>query len=89
MALRVALVDDHRLIREGLKSFLTGRGIEIVGEGSVMLDCTEAARLADCIAVRPHQCQVAGAIASAALASASSMVSPAEMQPGRSGKLTP
>jgi DNA-binding NarL/FixJ family response regulator len=31
--LRVVLVDDHRLIREGLKSFLTGRGVEVVGEG--------------------------------------------------------
>jgi DNA-binding NarL/FixJ family response regulator len=31
--LRVVLVDDHRLIREGLKSFLTGRGVEVIGEG--------------------------------------------------------
>jgi DNA-binding NarL/FixJ family response regulator len=27
-------VDDHRLVREGLKGFLTMRGVEIVGEGS-------------------------------------------------------
>jgi DNA-binding NarL/FixJ family response regulator len=31
--MRVVLVDDHRLIREGLKSYLTARGVEVVGEG--------------------------------------------------------
>lgn len=34
MALRVVLVDDHRLMREGLKSFLSQRGVDVVGEGS-------------------------------------------------------
>ncbi|MCC6180100.1 MAG: response regulator transcription factor [Chloroflexi bacterium] len=34
MATRVVLVDDHRLMREGVKSFLRGRGVEVVGEGS-------------------------------------------------------
>jgi DNA-binding NarL/FixJ family response regulator len=34
MALRIVLVDDHRLVREGLKGFLALRGVEIVGEGS-------------------------------------------------------
>lgn len=48
MPLRVALVDDHRLIREGLKSFLRLRGVEIVGEGGTGLD---AVRLAE--EVRP------------------------------------
>lgn len=44
MALRVALVDDHRLMREGLKGFLTSRGIEIVGEGGTGLDGVRLAR---------------------------------------------
>ncbi|MFN8632671.1 MAG: response regulator transcription factor [Chloroflexota bacterium] len=43
MALRVALVDDHRLVREGLKTYLAGRGVEIVGEGS---DGSDGVRLA-------------------------------------------
>jgi DNA-binding NarL/FixJ family response regulator len=42
--LRVALVDDHRLIREGLKSFLTGRGVEVVGEGGNGRDAVRLAR---------------------------------------------
>jgi DNA-binding NarL/FixJ family response regulator len=42
--LRVVLVDDHRLIREGLKSFLGGRGIEIIGEGSTGRDGVRLAR---------------------------------------------
>jgi DNA-binding NarL/FixJ family response regulator len=41
--LRVVLIDDHRLIREGLKSYLSGRGVEIVGEGG---DGRDAVRLA-------------------------------------------
>jgi DNA-binding NarL/FixJ family response regulator len=48
VALRVALVDDHRLMREGLKGFLSLRGVEIVGEGGTGLD---AVRLAE--EVRP------------------------------------
>jgi DNA-binding NarL/FixJ family response regulator len=44
MALRVVLVDDHRLIREGLKSYLSGQGVEIIGEGSNGLDGVRLAR---------------------------------------------
>jgi DNA-binding NarL/FixJ family response regulator len=42
--LRVVLVDDHRLIREGLKSYLTGRGVEVVGEGGNGRDGVRLAR---------------------------------------------
>lgn len=42
--LRVALVDDHRLIREGLKSYLMGHGVEIVGEGGTGRDGLRLAR---------------------------------------------
>jgi DNA-binding NarL/FixJ family response regulator len=38
------LVDDHRLIREGIKSFLTGRGVEVVGEGGDGRDGVRLAR---------------------------------------------
>lgn len=34
MALRVLIVDDHALFREGLKALLTARGIEVIGEAS-------------------------------------------------------
>lgn len=34
MALRVVLADDHPLMREGLKLFLRGRDIEVVGEAA-------------------------------------------------------
>jgi len=44
MALRVVLVDDHRLIREGLKTYLTGKGVEVIGEGSTGLDGVRLAR---------------------------------------------
>ena len=44
MPLRVVLVDDHRLIREGLKSYLTGRGVEVVGEGGDGRDGVRLAR---------------------------------------------
>src|SRR5687768_1230965 len=33
-AIRVVLVDDHTLFRQGLRQSLQGQGIEIVGEGS-------------------------------------------------------
>jgi DNA-binding NarL/FixJ family response regulator len=42
--LRVVLVDDHRLIREGLKSYLVGRGVEVVGEGDNGRDAVRLAR---------------------------------------------
>ena len=32
MGLRVLLVDDHRLFREGLKGLLVRRGVEVIGE---------------------------------------------------------
>lgn len=44
MVLRVVLVDDHRLIREGLKSYLTGRGVEVIGEGGNGRDGVRLAR---------------------------------------------
>ncbi len=44
MPLRVVLVDDHRLIREGLKSYLSGRGVEILGEGGNGRDGVRLAR---------------------------------------------
>jgi DNA-binding NarL/FixJ family response regulator len=42
--LRVALVDDHRLIREGLKGYLVGRGVAVVGEGGDGRDGVRLAR---------------------------------------------
>jgi len=44
VALRVVLVDDHRLIREGLKSYLTGHGVEVIGEGGDGRDGVRLAR---------------------------------------------
>ena len=44
MPLRVVLVDDHRLIREGLKSYLVGRGVEVAGEGGNGRDGVRLAR---------------------------------------------
>jgi DNA-binding NarL/FixJ family response regulator len=44
VALRVALVDDHRLIREGLKGYLGARGVEVVGEGGNGRDGVRLAR---------------------------------------------
>ena len=44
MVLRVVLVDDHRLIREGLKSYLTGRGVDVIGEGGDGRDGVRLAR---------------------------------------------
>jgi DNA-binding NarL/FixJ family response regulator len=43
MTLRLLLVDDHRMLREGLRRALEERGLEVVGEAS---DGTEALRLA-------------------------------------------
>jgi DNA-binding NarL/FixJ family response regulator len=42
--LRVVLVDDHRLIREGLKTYLAGRGVEVIGEGGDGRDGVRLAR---------------------------------------------
>jgi DNA-binding NarL/FixJ family response regulator len=44
MPLRVVLVDDHRLMREGLKGFLQLRGVEVVGEGGTGRDAVRLAR---------------------------------------------
>jgi DNA-binding NarL/FixJ family response regulator len=44
VGLRVALVDDHRLMREGLKSYLTGHGVEVVGDGGNGRDGVRLAR---------------------------------------------
>jgi DNA-binding NarL/FixJ family response regulator len=44
VVLRIALVDDHRLMREGLKGFLRLRGAEVVGEGGTGLDAVRLAR---------------------------------------------
>jgi DNA-binding NarL/FixJ family response regulator len=38
------LADDHRLVREGLKQFLAGRGIEVVGEAGDGQEAVERAR---------------------------------------------
>ena len=34
MTVRILIVDDHQLAREGLKSVLTGDGLEVVGEAT-------------------------------------------------------
>jgi DNA-binding NarL/FixJ family response regulator len=44
MTLRVVLVDDHRLMREGLKGFLRLHGVEVMGEGGTGLDAVRLAR---------------------------------------------
>ena len=41
--IRVLLVDDHPVVREGVRSYLSGRGIEVVGQAS---DSGEALRKA-------------------------------------------
>jgi DNA-binding NarL/FixJ family response regulator len=43
-AVRVVLVDDHDLLRRGIKTMLETEGIEVVGEGS---DGTDALRLVE------------------------------------------
>ena len=45
MPVRVVLVDDHRLMREGLKELLTRRGVQVVGEGSNGHDAIRLARV--------------------------------------------
>lgn len=47
MAVRVLLVDDHKLVREGLRRTLTDAGLEVVGEaadGAAGLDMAERLR---------------------------------------------
>lgn len=44
MPMRVVLVDDHRLMREGVKELLTRRGVQVVGEGSTGHDAVRLAR---------------------------------------------
>src|SRR6266508_4371590 len=48
MPLRILLADDHRVVRQGLKTLLEKEGLEVVGEAS---DGLEAVRLAQ--SVRP------------------------------------
>ena len=36
--LRVVIVDDHPMVREGLRSMLTGEGVEVVGEAGTGAD---------------------------------------------------
>jgi two-component system response regulator DegU len=43
-AVKVVLVDDHDLLRRGIKTMLETEGIEVVGEGS---DGTDALRLVE------------------------------------------
>lgn len=42
--IRVALVDDHAIVRQGLRALLTSRDIEIVGEASCGPEAIEIAR---------------------------------------------
>jgi two-component system response regulator DevR len=45
-SLKVLLVDDHHIVREGLRTIITRAGIEVVGEvGTVAAAIEEAARL--------------------------------------------
>jgi DNA-binding NarL/FixJ family response regulator len=44
VALRVALVDDHRLMREGLRELLSRHGVDVIGEGSNGHDAVRLAR---------------------------------------------
>jgi len=44
MSLRVVLAEDHRVVREGVKSLLKMEGVEVVGEAA---DGQEACRLAE------------------------------------------
>ncbi len=41
-AIRIFLVDDHQLVRDGIKALLTGaENIEIIGEASTGKECFE------------------------------------------------
>ena len=42
-AIRVLVVDDHPIVREGLRSMLDGSGIEVVGEAATAADAVDAA----------------------------------------------
>jgi DNA-binding NarL/FixJ family response regulator len=44
LALRVIVVDDHPLFRDGLTALLTARGVEVVGEARDGLEALERAR---------------------------------------------
>src|SRR5215813_5311779 len=44
MSVRILLVDDHALVRQGLRSLLEREGIRIVGEAADGLEATELAR---------------------------------------------
>jgi DNA-binding NarL/FixJ family response regulator len=45
-AIRVLVVDDHPMVREGLRSMLDGDGIEVVAEAGTAADAVEAAERA-------------------------------------------
>lgn len=45
MSMRVLLVDDHALFRDGIASLLTAWGIEVVGQASDGLEALEKARI--------------------------------------------
>lgn len=42
--LRMLLVDDHEIVRAGLRTVLTGNGMEVVGEASTVSDAIDAAQ---------------------------------------------
>lgn len=42
--LRILLVDDHEIVRAGLRTVLAGTGIEIAGEASTVSDAIDAAK---------------------------------------------
>ena len=45
-SLKVLLVDDHHIVREGLRTIITRAGMEVVGEaGTAAAAIEEAARL--------------------------------------------
>lgn len=45
-AIRVLVVDDHPMVREGMRSMLDGDGIEVVAEAATAADAVEAAERA-------------------------------------------
>lgn len=42
--LRILLVDDHEIVRTGLRTVLTGNGMEVVGEASTVSEAIDAAQ---------------------------------------------